>query len=180
MWYGQHGKLSDTNRRFHDDGAVDLAPHWCEDGDHSWGLDGDQARRWRTISYHALFIFDVIVWILFVLVFRYTAVAQNKIIPNKILNMFSLSEAIATKVLSYGAGHDDRGQKYRSSHISVGTSHVCAAHTLRLFWRALACIDIALGTRDRKVEHGSHGWCDWHKFCLPSQLYRLTWQSGVV
>jgi hypothetical protein len=50
------------------------------------------------------------------------------------MKVFTLSGAIATKVLSYGAGHDDRGQTYQSSHIGVGTSHVCAAHTLRLYW----------------------------------------------
>jgi hypothetical protein len=41
--------------------------------------------------------------------------------------VFPLSGAIATKVLSYGAGHDNRRKTYQSSHIGVGTSHVCTA-----------------------------------------------------
>jgi hypothetical protein len=50
--------------------------------------------------------------------------------------MFPLSEAIATKVLCYEAGHDDRGLDIAKFAYCVGTSHVCATHTLRLRWRA--------------------------------------------
>jgi hypothetical protein len=57
-------------------GTVDLAPYQWNDGDYSRTLDGDQAHRRRTISYHALFTFDVIMCILFVLVSRYTTVGN--------------------------------------------------------------------------------------------------------
>jgi hypothetical protein len=50
--------------------------------------------------------------------------------------MFPLTEAIANKVLRYEAGHDDRGLDIAKFTYGVGTSHVCAAHTLRLGWRA--------------------------------------------
>jgi hypothetical protein len=50
--------------------------------------------------------------------------------------MFPLTEAIANKVLRYEAGHDDRGLDIAKFAYGVGTSYVCAAHTLRLCWRA--------------------------------------------
>jgi hypothetical protein len=52
-----------------------------------------------------------------VLVFRYTVVAYNKLVPNKIPNVFSLSEAIANKVLSYVTSRDNRGP-YQSLHMA--------------------------------------------------------------
>jgi hypothetical protein len=69
--------------------------------------------------------------------------------------VFPLSGAIATKVLSYGAGRDDRGQIYQSLHIGVGTRHVCAAHTLRLL-ASLACTDMASKTRMTERLSTSH------------------------
>jgi hypothetical protein len=68
--------------------------------------------------------------------------------------MFPLSGAIATKVFSYEASRDDWGQAYRSSHKGVGTSHVCAAHTLRLCWRA--CTDMVSNTRMTERLSTSH------------------------
>jgi hypothetical protein len=52
------------------------------------------------------------------------------------MQVFPLSGAKSTKVLSYGAGRDDQGHTYQSLYIGVGTSHVCVMHTLRLCWRA--------------------------------------------
>jgi hypothetical protein len=49
--------------------------------------------------------------------------------------MFPLSEAITKKVLRYEAGYDDRGLDIAKFAYSVGTSHVCVVHTLRLCWR---------------------------------------------
>jgi hypothetical protein len=50
--------------------------------------------------------------------------------------MFLLSDAIANKVLRYDVGHDDRGLDIAKFAYGVGTSHVCATHTLTLCWRA--------------------------------------------
>jgi hypothetical protein len=48
--------------------------------------------------------------------------------------MSRLSEAIAKKVLRYEAGHGDRVLDIAKFAYGLGTSHVCAAHTLRLRW----------------------------------------------
>jgi hypothetical protein len=62
-------------RRLHDRGAMDLVPHRWTDGDHAGGSMEIKHVDEETISYHALFTFDVIMQFLFVLVFRYTMVS---------------------------------------------------------------------------------------------------------
>jgi hypothetical protein len=47
--------------RLHDSGAVDLAPHRWMDGDHAGGSMEIKHVNEETISYHAIFTFDVIV-----------------------------------------------------------------------------------------------------------------------
>jgi hypothetical protein len=54
------GKLLCTSGSF-TMGAVDLAPHRWTDGDHAGGSMEIKHVDEETISYHALFIFDVIV-----------------------------------------------------------------------------------------------------------------------
>jgi hypothetical protein len=55
-----NGKLRGTSRGF-TTGAVDLAPHRWMDGDHAGGSMEIKNIDEETISYHALFTFDVIV-----------------------------------------------------------------------------------------------------------------------
>jgi hypothetical protein len=55
-----NGKLCGTARGFTTD-AVDLAPHRWTDGDHAGGLMEIKHVDEETISYYALFTFDVIV-----------------------------------------------------------------------------------------------------------------------
>jgi hypothetical protein len=59
------------------------------------------------------------------------------------------------KFLSYEVGHDDRAT-YQSSQ-GMGTSNVCVAHTLRLVWRALVCVDMA---SKHEIERSSMGHMD--------------------
>jgi hypothetical protein len=61
--------------RLQDSGVVDLAPHRWMDGDHAGGSMEIKHINEETISYHAIFTFDVIVLFFFMLVFRYTTVA---------------------------------------------------------------------------------------------------------
>jgi hypothetical protein len=56
-------------------GVVDLVPHQWMDGDHARGSLESKHIDEETISYHALFTFDVIVCFLVCASIRYTTVA---------------------------------------------------------------------------------------------------------
>jgi hypothetical protein len=59
-------------------------------------------------------------------------------------NMFPISEAMAKKVLNYESGRDDHGLDIEKFAYGVGTSHICAAHTLiKVALASLACVDMA-------------------------------------
>jgi hypothetical protein len=87
----------------------------------------------ETISYHALFTLDVIVWFLACASIRYTTVAYNKKIHNQIPMKCVLPYVCNRhKVLSYKADRDDWGKAYRSLHKAWVQAMYVPRNTLRL------------------------------------------------
>jgi hypothetical protein len=66
--------------------------------------------------------------------------------------MSPLSGAIASKFLGMKLAVTIGGYTYLSAHKGVGTSNVCVAHTLRLHWGVLVCVDMA---SEHKIKRSS-------------------------
>jgi hypothetical protein len=68
-----------------------------------------------------------------------------------------LSGAIASKFLGMKPAVTIGGYTYMSAYTGMGTSNICVAHTLRLRWGVLVCLDMA---SEYKIKISSMGHMD--------------------